>query len=93
MMLQTTRDLCKIPIFGTFLRCALLESLPIFMICLRFLSCYNLELYSNLGFCKGPGLLLPISVRFAIRRARHLCRRKSPSGRRRAGLGKRSDRG
>ena len=46
-------DLCKIPIFGTFLRNALLERLKIFQYSLRVLRCYCFELCSKLRFCKG----------------------------------------
>ncbi len=37
------RDLCKTPICGAFLRCALLARLPIYLICLRSLRCYALN--------------------------------------------------
>ena len=50
---QPYRDLCKIPIFGTFLRNALLERLKIFQYSLRVLRCCCFELCSNPGFCKG----------------------------------------
>ena len=53
----TCRDLCKIPIFGTFLRNALLERLKIFQYSLRVLRCCCFELCSKLRFCKG---LLPL---------------------------------
>ncbi len=36
----TGRDLCKISIFGTFLRNALLERLKIFQYSLRMMRCY-----------------------------------------------------
>ena len=48
-----SRGLCKIPIFGTFLRNALLERLKIFQYSLRVLRCRCFELCSNPGFCKG----------------------------------------
>ncbi|STR03628.1 Uncharacterised protein [Kingella kingae] len=44
------------PIFGAFLRDALLERLKIFQYYLRVLRCYHFELHSNLGFCKGLSL-------------------------------------
>ena len=44
------------PIFGAFLRDALLERLKIFQYYLRVLRCYHFELHSNLGFCKGFSL-------------------------------------
>ncbi|SNU80743.1 Uncharacterised protein [Neisseria zoodegmatis] len=37
------RDLCKTPICGAFLRCALPARLPIYMICLHSLRCYALN--------------------------------------------------
>ena len=52
-------DLCKIPIFGIFLRNALLERLKIFQYCLRVLRCYCFELCSKLRFCKGLTLRKP----------------------------------
>ncbi len=51
------RDLCKIPIFGTFLRNALLERLKIFQYSLRVLRCCCFELRSNLRFCKGLSMV------------------------------------
>ncbi|WP_285272629.1 hypothetical protein [Kingella kingae] len=44
------------PIFGTFLRDALLGRLKIFQYYLRVLRCYHFELRSNLGLYKGLNL-------------------------------------
>ena len=39
----STLDLCKTPICSSFLRCALLARLPIYLICLHSLCCYALN--------------------------------------------------
>ena len=54
------------PIFGAFLRDALLERLKIFQYYLRVLRCYHFELHSNLGFCKGPSLHIIAVLRVAF---------------------------
>ncbi len=50
---EKDRDLCKTPICGAFLRCALLARLPNSMLCLRSLRCYALNCIRIRGFCKG----------------------------------------
>ena len=47
------RDLCKIPICGEFLRCALLARLLIYLICLHSLCCYASNFIPIWIFCKG----------------------------------------
>ena len=55
--IQQIRDLCKIPICGEFLRCALLARLPIYLICLHSLCCYASNFIHIWVFCKGLNLL------------------------------------
>ncbi len=47
------RDLCKTPICGAFLRCALLARLPNLTLCLHSLCCCALNCIHIWRFCKG----------------------------------------